>query len=254
MTDRHSKILEALAQQKRIEVSTLSAMLGVSQVTVRKDLDRLEQRGLIRREHGFASLESVDEVGKRLAFQYNIKRRIAKAAAATVKDGETVMSESGSCCALLAEELTHTKRDVTILTNSLFIVNHIRNAPFGKIILLGGYYQSDSQVLVGSITSRCAEVFFADKFFIGADGFNDNLGFTGRDHHRAQTVRDLSKQANQVNVLTESHKFNVHGVVSLVDYQSISRVFTDDKIPADKEELFTGKNIDVVKVPAIEND
>jgi DeoR/GlpR family transcriptional regulator of sugar metabolism len=248
MTERHSKILEALANQQRIEVAVLAKMLEISQVTVRKDLDCLEAKGLIRREHGFASLETVDDTGKRLAFRYNIKHRIAQAAAEMIKDGETVMLESGSCCALLAEELMHNKRNITILTNSVFIANRVRYAPYGKLILLGGYYQDESQVLVGSITWKCAEIFFAEKFFIGAGGFTEKLGFTGTDHQRAQTIQALSEQATQVVVLTESDKFRNHGVVGTVNTEKVADVFTDDKIPQDAERFLERKNIRIHKV------
>ncbi|MDR0878933.1 MAG: DeoR family transcriptional regulator, partial [Treponema sp.] len=113
MTNRHTEILEVLAQSQRMEVTALAELLDVSQVTVRKDLDQLEERGLIRREHGYASLDSADDVGKRMAYHYDIKRRMAIMAAKTVEEGETVMIESGSCCALLAEELANTKKNVT---------------------------------------------------------------------------------------------------------------------------------------------
>jgi DeoR/GlpR family transcriptional regulator of sugar metabolism len=251
MVERHIKILEALANQQRIEVAALARMLDVSQVTVRKDLDCLEARGLIQREHGFASLETVDDTGKRLAFRYNIKQRIAQAAAETIQDGETVMLESGSCCALLAEELLNKRRDITILTNSVFIANHVRYAPYGKLIVLGGYYQDESQVLVGSITRKCAEIFFAEKFFIGAGGFNEKLGFTGKDHQRAQTIQALSEQATRIIVLTESDKFRNHGVVGMVDTEKVADVFTDDKIPQDAERFLEEKNVKVHKVLSV---
>jgi DeoR/GlpR family transcriptional regulator of sugar metabolism len=249
MTNRHTKILEALSKSRRVEVTALAEMLEVSQVTVRKDLDQLEERGLIRREHGYASIDGEDDVGKRMAFHYDTKKRIVQAAAATVEDGETVMLESGSCCALLAEELANTKKDVTIATNSAFIANFIRHAPYGKVILLGGYYQTKSQVLVGPMTRRGAEVFFSDKFFIGADGFAPSFGFTGKDHMRAQTVQDMAEQARQVIVLTESEKFLRQGVLGLVRTENVAAVYTDARIPQEMESLLLEKNVTVHKVP-----
>ncbi|MDR2759443.1 MAG: DeoR/GlpR family DNA-binding transcription regulator [Spirochaetaceae bacterium] len=248
MTERHNRILELLATNQRIEVTMLSDLLAVSQVTVRKDLDQLENLGLLRREHGFALFGSIDDVGKRMAIHYEVKRRIAREAAALVEEGETVMIESGSCCALLAEELANTRQDVTIVTNSAFIANHIRHAPYSKVILLGGQYQPAAQVLVGSITRRSAEVFFSDKFFIGADGFIPRYGFTGKDHLRAQTVRDLVEQAQQIIVLTESEKFFHQGSEGLIRTEEVSMVFTDDNIPLEVETNLRQKNIDVRKV------
>jgi DeoR/GlpR family transcriptional regulator of sugar metabolism len=253
MTNRHTKILEALSRSKRVEVTTLAEMLDVSQVTVRKDLDQLEERGLIRREHGYASIDGEDDVGKRMAFHYDTKKRIVQAAAATVEDGETVMIESGSCCALLAEELANTKKDITIVTNSAFIANFVRHAPYGKVILLGGYYQNKSQVLVGPMTRKCAEVFFSDKFFIGADGFAPKFGFTGKDHLRAQTVQDMADHARQVIVLTESEKFLQQGVLGLVRTEKVAAVYTDDQIVPNVESLLLENNVRVNKVPQHED-
>jgi DeoR/GlpR family transcriptional regulator of sugar metabolism len=231
-----------------MEVTTLADLLAVSQVTVRKDLDQLEELGFIRREHGFALFGSIDDVGRRMAFHYEVKRRIAKAAAGLVEDGETVLIESGSCCALLAEELAASKQGVTIVTNSAFIANHIRHYPQVRIILLGGEYQTSAQVLVGSLTRKCAEIFISDKFFIGADGFTEKYGFTGRDHTRAQTVRDMAEQAEEIIVLTESEKFSHQGAEGVIRTEDVSMVFTDDRIPADKEAYLLEWKVQVHKV------
>jgi DeoR/GlpR family transcriptional regulator of sugar metabolism len=248
MIERHNRLLEILAANQRIEVTTLADLLMVSQVTIRKDLDHLEARGLLRREHGFALFGSIDDVGKRLALHYEVKRRIAQEAAKLVEEGETVMIESGSCCTLLAEELTNTRRDVTIVTNSAFIANYTRHAPYGRVILLGGEYQPTAQVTVGAITRRSAEVFFSDKFFIGVDGFTPKYGFTGKDHLRAQTVRDLVEQAQQVIVLTESEKFSHQGAEGLIRTEEVEMVFTDDKIPATIAEHLKQRDIRLIAV------
>jgi DeoR/GlpR family transcriptional regulator of sugar metabolism len=185
-----------------------------------------------------------------MAIHYEIKRRIAAAAAASVEDGETVMIESGSCCALLAEELANTRRDITIVTNSTFIINHIRDIPSVRIILLGGEYQPKSQVLTGSITRQCAEVFISDKFFIGADGFIDEYGFTGKNHTCAQTVRDMAEKASEIIVLTESEKFFHRGVEAIVRADDVARIYTDDLIPLEKESFLQEKGVLVHKVAA----
>lgn len=248
MLDRHTKILELLTENKKIEVTRLSELLNVSQVTIRKDLIQLENKGLIIREHGFATLNSSDDINNRLAYHYDIKRRIAKVATESVIDGETIMIESGSCCALLALEIARTKKDITIITNSAFIAEYIRKEPNTRIILLGGEYQNESQVMVGPITRKCVESFFVDKLFIGTDGFSEASGFTGKDYMRSETVRDMAKQANHVIIVTESTKFSQKGVVNLIATDEISSVVTDVNIPKEYEEYLSSKNIEVKKV------
>jgi DeoR/GlpR family transcriptional regulator of sugar metabolism len=184
-----------------------------------------------------------------IAYNYDVKKRIARRAAETVQDGETVFIESDSICALLAEELVNTRRDVTIVTNSVFITNHISGVPNGKIILLGGYFEKDAQVTVGPMTSKCAEVFFSDKFFIGVDGFSETFGFTGRDHLRAETIQNLASQVKDIIVLTESETLNKPGVVGLMHTDKVAKVYTDDEIPREVEVYLQERDVEIQKIP-----
>jgi DeoR/GlpR family transcriptional regulator of sugar metabolism len=248
-SERQKKILETITAEDRVEVSALAGMMNVSRVTIRKDLDMLEEKGLVRHERGMVLPGSSDDINNRLSYHYDKKRRIAQAAAELVEDGETVMIESGSCCAILADELVRCKRDLTIITNSAFIAAYIRRLPQAKIILLGGDYQNEAQVMVGPIARQCAGGFSVDKFFIGADGFSEKMGFTGKNHLRAETVRDMAKQARRVIVLTESEKFSKQGIVPLLPSRSIGTLITDCAIPPKTESLLGDAGVTILKVP-----
>lgn len=248
MKERHTKILELLEKYKKVEVAKLSEILSVSQVTIRKDLVYLENNGIIIREHGYATLNDSDDINHRLAHHYDVKSRIALKAASLVSDGETVMIESGSCCALVALEIAKTKKDITLITNSAFIADFIRKTNKIKIILLGGEYQNESQVMVGPITRKCVESFFVDKFFIGTDGFSKKSGFTGNDYMRGETVRDMAKQAKNVIVVTDSTKFDQVGVVNLLDLRDVKKVVSDEGIPFESEDYLVSQQIEVIKV------
>jgi DeoR/GlpR family transcriptional regulator of sugar metabolism len=250
--DRTVKILDILASNNTIKLSLLAELLDVSQVTLRKDLDILERRRILCRTHGFVSLDGADDTGKRIAFSHSIKRRIVSAAAQTVEEGETVMLESGSCCALFAEELALAKKNVTIITNSAFVANYVYRLPYIKIVLLGGYFQPESQVLVGPITQKCADFFNPDKFFLGTDGFILDYGFTGRDHLRVETSLELAKRANKVFILTEAAKFRRRGVYNMIGFDKIAGVFTDDSIPKEAEAALQKNNLMIHKVSSVE--
>ena len=215
MAKRDNRILEMLTSQGRVEVTWLAERLGVSEVTVRKDLDALQAKGLVRRAHGYATLANPNDVGGRLAYHYEQKRLIARVAAALVPDRSTIMIESGSCCALLARELADTKDGVTIVTNSAFVASYIRDSPRVQVTLLGGGYQRDSQVMVGPLVRTCAREFYVDRLFIGADGWIDGVGFTNADQMRADAVRSMADSAAEVVVLTESEKFGRCGDVHM---------------------------------------
>ncbi|MDD6712617.1 MAG: DeoR/GlpR family DNA-binding transcription regulator [Sharpea porci] len=247
MKERQNRILDALTKHEKLEVKELAQMMEVSQVTIRKDLDALTKQGLIIRNHGYATLNNSDDMNNRLAYHYEMKQRIAKKVCEDIHDGETIMIESGSCCALVALEIAQSKKNITIITNSAFIADYIRNEEV-KVILLGGEYQASSQVLVGPITINNAKNFFVDKYFIGADGFSEKSGFTGKDYLRAETVREMAKQATQVIVVTESEKFGHIGTVNLLDTKNVAKVYTDTHIPQEDECYLNEMNVEVIKV------
>lgn len=241
--NRTNQILELITEEGKIEVAELARRLDVSQVTIRKDLDNLEERGIIRRKHGWAVLHNGDDLSARLAYHYQEKELIARKAAELVQDGESVMIENGSCCALLAETLARTHRDLTILTNSAFIASYIRDREHVQVVLLGGIYQPEAQVMVGPMVRQCAENFWIDRFFIGVDGWSERTGFTNRDQLRAQAVRDMAGQAEQVIVLTESEKFGIRGTVPLNLKNQIKMVITDSRLDSGTAQILSDQGI-----------
>ncbi|WP_368552621.1 DeoR/GlpR family DNA-binding transcription regulator [Enterococcus faecalis] len=245
---REEEIISIVSQKKKIEVNELSELLNVSKVTIRKDLDKLETRGLLHRQHGYALLNKTDDINYRLAQNYDLKRKIALEASKIVNDGEVVMIESGSTCALLAEELAFNRNDITIITNSCFIASYIRKAESVKVILIGGEYQKESQVNVGPLVKQLISEFFVDKLFVGIDGFDKKRGFTGSDITRCDTTRTLATAANQTIVLTDSSKFNQKGVVSEFNFDEVSKVFTDSGIDENERIFLSKKNIEIVAI------
>ena len=249
---RHTRLLNIVHAKKRVSVADLANALRVSEVTVRKDLSSLERKGLLRREHGFAALSRSDDIGNHLSFNYETKRRIAEQAAEIVHSGETVMIESGSCCTLLADELTANRRGVTIITNSAFLASYVRKAPGAHVILLGGEYQNESQVMVGPMIQQCLADFNVDKFFIGIDGMSQS-GFMSNDLMRSEAIRMMKQKARSLLILTESAKFLQTGVVSLFPFSAVDAVFTDDQLSKEASKLFNTAGIKLHTVPFAED-
>lgn len=232
MGRRDARILELLGERGRCDVSVLAEELGVSQVTVRKDLDSLAERRLVRRVHGHAELGSPDDVAGRLAYHYEAKLAIARRAAGLVADGETVMVESGSCCALFARELAAAGRGVTLITNSAFIAAYVRDLPGARVVLLAGNYQPDAQVTVGPLVRASVAGLAVDKLFVGTDGYAGGGVFTNEDPLRAQAVHDMAERAARVYVVTESEKFGRRGLMPLDLAGRPVTVVTDDALAA----------------------
>ncbi len=242
---RDVQILNILITEQKIDVSSLAQRLGVSEVTTRKDLDALQAKGLVLREHGYATLSNPNYVGGRLAYHYEEKLQIARTAADLVPDGATIMIESGSCCTLLARNLADTKTDVTIVTNSAFIADYVRGSVNVTAILLGGTYQRDSQVLVGPLVRTCAQEFYVDRLFIGADGWVEGIGPTNADQMRADAVRSMSESAAEVVVLTESEKFGHRGAVPMRLPGKRLSLVTDANIPQEWRDSLARDGVEV---------
>lgn len=245
MTERQSKLIKLVNQHHKIEVSKLAEYLEVSQVTIRKDLDYLESEGLLSREHGYALIKNANDINTRLTINYDKKFAIATRAAEMVEDGETVMLESGSTCALLAEQLAKMKKNVTIITNSAYIAIRIRDLPIRKVILLGGEYQKEYQGMVGPLIRKCAKEFYVDKFFVGTDGFIPDAGFTCDDLMRVETMEYMAKSANRMIILVDSSKFHKQGVVIQTTFNEIDTICTDSDVPQSALEILKNRNIHV---------
>ena len=237
MTERQSKLIKLVNLYQKIEVSRLAELLDVSQVTIRKDLDHLEEEGLLSREHGYALIKNANDINTRLTINYDKKIEIATKAAEMVSNGETVMLESGSTCTLLAEQLAKLKKDITIITNSAYIAIRIR--------LLGGEYQKEYQGMVGPLVRKCAKEFYVDKFFVGTDGFIPDAGFTCDDLMRVETMKYMEDSANRMIILADSSKFSQKGVVIQTTFSEIDTVCTDADIPEDALENLKRHNINV---------
>lgn len=243
---RQTLILDVLSQHEKCEVNELARLCQVSLVTIRKDLTELEQKNLLRREQGYAIMNDENDMQKRLITNHLIKRRIARAAGSLVRDGDTVMIESGSCCILLAEELCRSRSNLTIITNSVFMAEYLGKMPNLRLVLLGGDYQPESQAVVGPVTRLCAEAFHVNRIFIGTDGYQADTGFTGDNHIRVETLRNMAARADEIVIVTESMKFLKPGVVSLCPLDEIAHLVTDAGIPAEAAAVMKKHGINLI--------
>ena len=244
MKERHLEILKLVNERERVSVKELSQVLDISMVTIRKDLEDLEGQGLLRRQHGYAAKESSDAIDSRMTIRYLEKKKIAQRAVSLVKPMETIMIESGSTCALFAQELAAVN-DVTIITNSAYIARHVRAFPTARVILLGGDYDVVSETTTGPVTRLCAQEYFVDKMFVGIDGYTREDGFTNVNHTRCSTVRDISRQADKVIVLTTSEKFGKRSVSRLFAPEDVHMVVTDDRLSGEYQGILSSQGIRV---------
>ena len=248
MKQRHLLLVDIVSKYGKMEVNELAEKLNTSNVTIRKDLEYLSEKGILRRERGYALLKNKDDINYRMAFHFLEKQKIARAAAELVNDGEVIMVESGSTCAVFVEQLLQIRKGITIVTNSYYIASFIKEKPDVSIILLGGNFQKNTQAMVGPLTKECAKLFSVDKIFVGTDGFTKEHGFMGADLIRADTLQDLVKSANHTYVLSESQKFEERGSVPFLKAEQVYEVITDQNLSIDMKKYLEDKKIKVTVV------
>lgn len=242
MNQRHKQILSIMSDGRKVSVNALADQLGVSQATVRQDLTTLENNGFLRRVHGGALLDETDDISHRMGINYEQKLKIAKMAAEYVNEGETIYIESGSINALFAKEVAKIPK-TTIITSNAFIARQIGKDALGKVILLGGIYQPESECMVGNMVKLCLNALNFSKAFIGIDGFTPETGFTGRDMMRAEINSEIISRSPQTFVLSDSSKFGKIALSRYCDVQDIEYLITDDGIS--KEYMNVIKQADV---------
>lgn len=246
MIKRHRQILKILSNGGQAAVNELAEKLNVSQATVRQDLTSLEKSGFLKRIHGGAVLDETDDISHRMGINYEEKLMIARAAVKFVNEGETIYIESGSINALFAQEVVKERKTTTILTSNAFIARQIGKHAEGRVILLGGIYQPESECLVGNLVKECLDILNFSKAFIGVDGFTKATGFTGKNMMRADINSAIIKKSPQTYILTDSSKFGKITLSKYCDAEDIQYLITDKDIPQDYYDFFKELNIKII--------
>ena len=248
MNSRQQTILQMVIDKGQVSVAKLAKVTGVSEVTIRQDLNALEKMSFLRRAHGYAVSLDSDDVETRMMSNYTLKHKLAQYAATLVNPGESVFIENGSCNALLARALAEPK-DVTIITVSSYIAHLLKETPC-EIILLGGIYQKKSESMVGPLTRQFLQQVHFSKAFIGIDGWQAETGFTGRDMMRSDVVNAVLEKGAEAIVLTDSSKFGALHPYPLGPVHKFNRVITDAKISPDAQKYMgdSGLAVDIVDI------
>lgn len=231
--ERRQAILERLALQGRVSVAELSAAFGVSEVTVRADLQALAERKLVLRTHGGAVPAGADSelaLVLRRRRQVTEKGRIGAAGAALVEDGDAVFLDSSSTSLAIAHQLKR-RRHLTVVTNSLEVAHELFDAPAIDLLLLGGSLQRATASLVGGRGVEQLDAINIEKGFFGAHGIDCDAGLTDVSPEEAAVKRPLVARCRQVIAVIDATKWGRVGVASFAALDQVQRVITDAGAP-----------------------
>jgi len=237
---RQERILEQVQLTGGVRVSDLVELLGVSDMTVRRDIAMLVRKGLVARVHGGATAisgRSTEEPGfaAKSGLQTLEKQAIAVAAAALVQPGDSVAISAGTTTYAVAQELRSVP-DLTVVTNSVPAADLLHSA--GRkdlIVVLTGGVRTPSDALVGPVAVAALRSLHVDWLFLGVHGIEERTGLTSPNLEEAETNRALIAAARQVVVTADSTKWGVVGLASMARLDDVDIVVSDDGLEADAQ-------------------
>ena len=246
--ERRQFIMEFLRKNRSVDVSFLSGELGVSEVTIRKDLEKLEQDRFLVRSHGGAVLNkglliepSFVEKEDRLRVE---KAAIAHEAARLVGDDVTVALSTGTTVGQMTGSLLQ-RTGLTVVTNAVNVASAFMQHSQNHVFITGGMVRPNTFALVGEAAERSLDGLACEYAFIGTDGLNYKHGMTTPSADEARVVRALMSCAARVVLLVDHSKFDHVAFYRIAPVESIDIVITDAQAPQDQLEHLRQAGVDV---------
>jgi DeoR/GlpR family transcriptional regulator of sugar metabolism len=243
--ERRRKIMEKLTQDRKVYVSDLSKYFQVTEETVRRDLEKLENQDLLRRSYGGAVLnehtsEDLSFI-KRTTINSDDKERIAEKASDLISDGDTIMVDSSTTCLALLQHLKQ-KKDLTIITNSIRLVNDFVNSPF-TMISSGGILRSHSFALTGTAACATLRKYYVDLAIISCKGIDREKGLMESNEEESEIKQIMIGQAKKSILLADHSKFGKTAFIKTCDFSTLSGVVTDMDPGENWTEFFSKQQI-----------
>ncbi|NUT50731.1 MAG: DeoR/GlpR transcriptional regulator [Saccharothrix sp.] len=243
---RHEKILQRLRGGERVSVGTLAALVGASEMTVRRDLDVLEREGLLRRVRGAAvGMLTGEEIpyAARSRQRLEVKRRIGAAVAALLDDGETVVLDSGSTAVEVARRLVD--RRLTVLPLSLHVADVLRGAEQVRLVLPGGDVRPGELAFAGPLTEHAFRVMRFDTMVLGSCGLSARDGVSAHDLAEGAVKRAGVEASGRVVAAVDSSKFGRTAFGRVCPVGEVDVLVTDSGAPEDEVARIREAGVDV---------
>ncbi len=232
--NRQDAILRYVERRQRVSINELCDQFAISLATARRDLEALAVEGKLERVHGGAvalrKAPPEPPLSLRSAVQADEKRRIGARAARFIHDGETVFLGSGTTVVEIAHQL-HNRTDLTVITNSLLVMNALAGAQGVTVIGLGGELRPSEMSFIGHLTEQALREFRLDKVFIGVRALDIHEGLTNDYLPEAQTDRSILRAARQAILVADHTKCGRIAPVFLSPLKAIHTFITDIQTP-----------------------
>lgn len=248
--DRRQAIMDILMETGSASVEDLAGRFAVSKMTVHRDLDDLEQAGLLRKVHGGASIQSSPQFESDFRYREKIaaeeKRRLAQHAATLIEPGQIIIIDDGSTAGSVADYLKDI-RPLTVITNNLGVINKLVAVPGIDVISLGGQYSKKFNGFFGITTEEALRSLRADMAFLSSSAIHGASAFH-QDQEVVQTKRQMIRSAAQTVLLVDHGKFGKSALHFLTGLDVFDTVLTGAEIDLTYEQDLKDAGIKFQKI------
>jgi DeoR/GlpR family transcriptional regulator of sugar metabolism len=237
--ERRMQILQILRSEGRAKVNELVRRFNTSAVTIRSDLNELDQRGLVQRSHGGAVIQDTvfreSPVHERIKSQSKEKQRIGAMAATLIREGETIILDSGTTTLEVARHLKNIP-NLQVITNGVNIASELLGSRNTQIIMMGGTVRNDSASIVGRATEDMLEQFSADKLFLCGAGCDPDFGVSGTNLEETMANRAMLRAAREIIVVADASKFGKRSMSLIASFSEVDIVISDVSLPPELQD------------------
>lgn len=249
LNQRRVKILNLIREDGHAKVQDLSKIFKVTDVTIRQDLEVLENMGYIQREHGGAFLKDVGSFAKtgQLLNQSHIeeKREIALKVLELINEEDSIILDSGSTTTEIAKLLINYKK-LTVITNALNIALILGENPGISLIVTGGEFKAPTLSLTGKMAADSFKDIHANKLFLATAGISSDMRLTYPSLSDLIVKSAMIKSADQAYLVADSSKIGISSLANLGSISLIQTIITDNKISNESIEKIRRKNVNII--------
>ena len=251
MNTRQEKILELLERNDSLTINEIKNIFNVSEMTVRRDLNQLEELGYVTRTHGGVKarpkLYFNNSFSEREKIHAEEKKKIAKKAAELINPNDNIILDTGTTTLYLAKELVKKNISITVATTSLAVASILFNSQI-DVLLFGGFLRRSIPDLIGPLTEKNLQSFHGDKLFMGCDGVIPEEGFYTSDLNISHLEEKMVTIADEVIVIADSSKFGKKSFAKYASIYQVHTIITDNHVNLEIANALRNKGLEIIIV------
>ncbi|WP_313133924.1 DeoR/GlpR family DNA-binding transcription regulator [Anaerocolumna sp.] len=229
---RKAKIKDIILEKKSVIVSELAKDFSVTEETIRRDLKTLEDEGFLIRTYGGAfiqdGVQNEVELSLRETAYTDSKQLIAKKCAEIIHNGDSIFLDASTTALFIAKSIREMR--LTVLTNSLKVINLLTDSPNIRLISIGGLFNSNNMSFIGRSALSSLESYYVDKTFMSCRSLSQTHGVTDSNEAMSEIRQKLLKRSNKIYVVADYSKFDKTSFISICGFEDIDGVITDKQL------------------------